>query len=891
MKIGKLRKVGISLLTIFMLGTLLTANLTTTEAADNSVETQNNIKINLFDYNTGDSEKVWGSYQNDQGSWVNPSSTYNQGINSNHQFKFLSNDAGEDSRLWNKWTGNNGKPRYNIVAKTLNNYGYPQFIMGNNESLEYLFSTSSGTGKQVYTNVTGLLTKNDDGSFTFDSDQQYAEFNNRSKAFTVSDAIQGFYYVNGNSKVWSNQNLGVFYPFNSKDEISYNAKNNQHSQVNKYSYGYGYNADATTQNGYKDSDYETINHYFGMTMEADFLQPKDGRINNDDMIFEFSGDDDVWVFIDGKLVLDLGGIHDKVTGTINFARGYVTIKNAQNETVKEYNMYEGYGKLFDKSTDFANYTSHNIKFYYLERGNNASNCKLDFNLATIPQGSVSVTKEVIDDNNQSVNYSDVDFEFQIEKYNSGTRKWNKVVNQEFDIYKNAQATGKTGTTDGNGKFYLKHEQTAVFKDIFMATDQYRVTETGAYLDGYEISSSVGTTHEVKEDEEIVGKQTDPLTVDKNPAVTFRNKITKTSQLKINKVIATGSENLLDNETFELTLKINDQVYNGTYSKNGKIYETSNGVMTIDKDDTISISGLPYGTSFEINETENEAYTPTYTIEGSVYEANTKGRAYAKVNGKDANVTIKNAVDMDRKTSVSVNKVWKDNDYRDRPENIQVQLYNNDVVVNNQTIVLNADNNWQGTFTDLPYYGKAANGQYFVNEYAVKEINKLNDYISSVTDNGNKSFTITNTLKTSLTITKTVDKVYDVDGDAIFTFKITNVNTDEFFYKTLRLNSGNKEDSVTISDLKYDDEYTIEELDTLRYTPSNSKFNDTGKEVYVKKTIKLSDQVNNVHFYNTLTYDHNFSHTDVVTNEFNYNSETGEITITPNYQKTTIEEAE
>lgn len=891
MKMGKLRKVGISLLTIFMLGTLLTANITTTEAADQSVETQNNIKINLFDYSTGDSEEVWGSYQNDQGRWVNPSSTYNQGINKDHQFKFLSNDAGESNSLWNKWTGQHEGPRYNIVAETLNDDGYPQFIMGDNgESLEYLFSTSPFDGKKAYTNVTGLLTKNDDGSFTFDSDQQYAEFNKDSNKFKVSDAIQGFYYVNGNDKVWSHQNLGVFYPFNSKDEIRNNAQNDKYSQVNKYSYGYGYNADAKTQNGDKDSNYETINHYFGMTMEADFLQPKEGRINNKDMIFEFSGDDDVWVFIDGKLVLDLGGIHDKVTGTINFATGYVTIKNAQNETEKRYNMYEGDDQLFDKSIDFANYTSHNIKFYYLERGNNASNCKLDFNLATIPQGSVSVTKEVIDDKNQSVNYSDVDFEFQIEKYNSETEGWDKVANKQFDIYKNAQATGKTGITDGNGKFYLKHEQTAVFKDVFMATDQYRVTETGAYLDGYEISSNVGTIYEVEEDEEIVGKQTDKLTVDENHAVTFKNKITKTSQLKINKVIATGSEKLLNNETFELTLKINDQVYNGTYSKNGTAYEASNGVMKIKKDDTISISGLPYGTSFEIIETENEAYTPTYTIAGSVYEANTEGIAYAKVNGKDANVTIENAVDTNRKTNVSVNKVWKDNDYGGRPENIQVQLYNNDAVVKNQTIELNVANNWQGTFTDLPYYGQAANGQYFVNEYDVKEINKLNDYISSVTDNGNNSFTITNTLKTSLTITKTVDKVNDEDGDAIFTFKITNVNTDEYFYKTLRLNSGNLEDSVTIPNLKYGDEYIIEELDTLRYTPSNSDFTETGNNEFINKEVELLGKNNSVEFYNKLTYDKNFSHTDVVTNEFSVDSN-GVITINPNDQRTVIEEAE
>ena len=65
---------------------------------------------------------------------------------------------------------------------------------------------------------------------------------------------------------------------------------------------------------------------FTVRMDIPFIMTENGKVKNtetkeyEDMVFNFSGDDDVWVFVDDKLVLDLGGTHARLTGNINFAK-------------------------------------------------------------------------------------------------------------------------------------------------------------------------------------------------------------------------------------------------------------------------------------------------------------------------------------------------------------------------------------------------------------------------------------------------------------------------------------------------------------------------------------------------------------------------------------------
>ena len=74
-------------------------------------------------------------------------------------------------------------------------------------------------------------------------------------------------------------------------------------------------------------------YFFGMELSASFTQTPSGLDAwGHDIIFEFSGDDDFWLYVDGELVIDLGGIHSAVGGKVNFRTG-VVINNGVETTL------------------------------------------------------------------------------------------------------------------------------------------------------------------------------------------------------------------------------------------------------------------------------------------------------------------------------------------------------------------------------------------------------------------------------------------------------------------------------------------------------------------------------------------------------------------------------
>ena len=500
-----------------------------------------NVDVDFYDYNitkykNGDGDTVTAENRillNDY--MIDKFTTEETPITEKNIFLFGGDRVLGNAGAHNVWTGAGKGPYQGIVSEELATDGSLQF---NNDAGIYGVDMFPDEGD---TELAGIVDcyydsnfqfLDEDGTYIFDSDQFCASGLRKNTPATGSSididfSAKGPLFSKGTG---SKENYYGFFPFN---KVS----------------------------GENNSTNEPRHHMFGMKMELDFYMPKDGKIgtksnpdDKNDMIFSFSGDDDVWVYIDGKLALDLGGIHDVVSGSINFATGDVeSTANESNISHNITNIYKNCGIEKDA------YSKHTLTMFYLERGEYDSNCKITFNLPSLVKtDDIAITKKAEDVPEDKTE----EYKFQLlygTKHQVENENTANVFDGEYTVYDASnKEVGKETAKDGI--ISLAAGETAVVSKEFVGEKQYyKVKEL---IDDPHYETEWGATG-LTADEGVAtygdGTETTALASGSEESegntIIFTNKYKKWTNFTLKKALAEGVES---SDKFEFLVTIGDK---------------------------------------------------------------------------------------------------------------------------------------------------------------------------------------------------------------------------------------------------------------------------------------------------------------------------------------------
>ena len=420
-------------------------------------------------------------------------------------------------------------PDTELLSTNLTN-GYPSTTAktGNaGHSLSELFTGMTDVNHLFIQSV-----YNESGYFEYDSTQNFAHLKDDGD-FKVYNQIAAIGTSTGDTRTH-----GQFMPYNDISEVTGYARDTSGNLIT--------NKTDVLRNELPDSDprkgeplykipQDDADYFFGMELSASFTQTPSGLDNwGHDIIFEFTGDDDFWFYVDDELVLDLGGIHSAMPGSVNFRTGEVIVNKT---TTSLYDIFRSHyqergmsaaeisqklGEIFmEKEVNgktvhvFNDYSTHTMKMFYMERGAGASNLKMRFNLASVQPGTVELSKKLTGTDNASNKL--IQYPYQI-WYKMPVYIQDASGNPVIDHYEDAVPLiqGSTasaevcvvykgrkklvpfsesmdiGGTNYNNVFLLKSGETAVIK-LPDPNCQYEIIECGVDTNVYDLVSVNGNT--------------------------------------------------------------------------------------------------------------------------------------------------------------------------------------------------------------------------------------------------------------------------------------------------------------------------------------------------------------------------------------------------------------
>lgn len=514
------------------------------------------------------------------------------------------------------------------VGNTVTDMQFPfkRRIKDGTNSMYYMFSSGKSGYKSNRNNITDIVRINKNTNhldYWFDVNDNY------------SDTVRDMNGVNG----WgTGRNEPGFFPFNT---------------------------------GADDSDVSKLHYGFGTKVEIPFLLNQDGMTtdvngNKIPLQFNFKGDDDVWVFIDGKLVLDMGGDHSQTTGNINFKDKKATVDHAVKGSLKSDNLYQPtYTSVknlsfssdsFDNTGGYDENKPHMLTLFYMERGMIESNLYIDFNFQPM-KNKLLLEKQV---DSSGVNKflqsktdeiaKNIDFHFNVYK-NSRQQSYLKYLLTANDVTKENIMDGSVVS--------LKDKYVAEFDEVFNKNDNVKIKE----IEDKRFSTKWNVRNLTDNINLFSGNGvvTNQFTIKANAThytssvyyVKFINSIQK-GNIRITKEL---SDKSVTDDVFRFRIDINSILgvdldkqinYSGKYYVNGIEKNTSvydgNHVIEIKVGETAEIRGIPLRSKFTITELDKDGY--------EVDNVNNNGTI------EDGKSSITGFVENDESKIVYTNKVLK-----------------------------------------------------------------------------------------------------------------------------------------------------------------------------------------------------------------------------------------
>ena len=502
----------------------------------------------------------------------------------------------DDGNLITSYTNENGDP---VKVPFFNEDAYP------NQS-KYM---------RFYNNLQFPFTKttNDKGvsTYSFDSEQNTVHYDYENNKIVRDDTIK-IHDVDGDTG---------YFPFNSVDP---SAKDN-------------------------------LNYGFGTQFTIPFTVTETGKnVDGTSMTFKFTGDDDVWVYIDGALVLDMGGAHCKAEGEINFATQMATITTGTSDAklgnqptaggrvaAKDNGKRTvGFKNITVKKSDgttisLANYMKesgkvHELKMYYMERGMWDSNMSISYSFVPLPSGlTLSKTLDTKDVNaglkNAVQGLDKFDFNIQTRNLKAREANYSDVQNLGYTLYDYDDHTfpgqvAKNSTATFSSSYYASEFINTNDKNsssAFYAGTGFKITETipkDTKLQYDENKTTWGVYDSITSREVIKNQKGTVATFDMGDAsssemdvvnryVNFVN-TPKVGSLSVAKKYEGYAP---ENETFGFTVLVDltghdyydsyKLEYTGT--QNGTTDE--NGHFTLKVGDTVTFAGIPAGATYKVVE--------------------------------------------------------------------------------------------------------------------------------------------------------------------------------------------------------------------------------------------------------------------------------------------------